>query len=212
MKRITFVSMMFMFLVSLAVSLAGAQDSGLGDYARQVRKQKGQQAPAVKKFDNDNIPMKDKLSVVGQEPAQPADGNAATPAESDSSSASGTAPAGSTPDQAQASQDAKATDDEVARKKAMFEDWKKKIQGQQGQVDLLTREMDVLNREYRLRAAAFYADAGNRLRNSGAWDKEDSQFKDQITGKQKQLEDAKRQLDDLQEQARKAGVPASMRE
>ena len=30
--------------------------------------------------------------------------------------------------------------------------------------------------------------------------------------KQKKLEDAKKQLEDLQEQARKAGVPASMRE
>jgi hypothetical protein len=69
-----------------------------------------------------------------------------------------------------------------------------------------------LNREYRLRAAAFYADAGNRLRNAGAWDKEDSQFKEQLAAKQKQLDDAKKQLEDLQEQARKAGVPSSMRE
>jgi hypothetical protein len=213
MKRIAFVSTMFVFVVSLAVSLAGAQDSGLGDLARQVRKQKGQQAPAVKKFDNDNIPMDDKLSVVGQEPAQPGDGNAASASNSDSTSSPDTAPgAGSTSDPAQAGQDAKAPDDEAARKKALFEEWKKKIQGQQGQVDLLTREMDVLNREYRLRAAAFYGDAGNRLRNSGAWDKEDSQFKDQVAAKQKQLDDAKKQLDDLQEQARKAGVPASMRE
>ncbi len=212
MKRIAFVSTMFLFVVSLAVSPAGAQDSGLGDLARQVRKQKGHQAPAVKKFDNDNIPVDDKLSVVGQEPAQPADGNSGAPT-NDSSAPASAAPATTGGGEgAQASQDAKAADDEAARKKALFEDWKKKIQGQQGQVDLLTREVDVLNREYRLRAAAFYADAGNRLRNSGAWDKEDSQFKDQLASKQKQLDEAKRQLDDLQEQARKAGVPASMRE
>lgn len=67
-------------------------------------------------------------------------------------------------------------------------------------------------REYRLRAAAFYADAGNRLRNSGAWDKEDAQFKEQIAAKQKALDDAKQALDDMAEQARKSGVPSSMRE
>jgi hypothetical protein len=77
---------------------------------------------------------------------------------------------------------------------------------------MLTREVDVANREYRLRAAAFYADAGNRLRNSGTWDKEDSQFKEQMADRQKKLDDAKKQLEDLQEQARRAGVPSSMRE
>jgi chitinase len=94
----------------------------------------------------------------------------------------------------------------------MWEGWKKRIEDQKGQLDLLARELDVQDREYRLRAAAFYADAGNRLRNSTAWDKEDSQFKDQIAAKQKQLEDAKKQLEDMQEQARKAGVPSSMRD
>jgi len=79
-------------------------------------------------------------------------------------------------------------------------------------VDLLTRELDVMQREYQLRASAFYADAGNRLRNQGAWDKEDAQYKKQLDAKQKELATAKQELDDLKEQARKAGVPAGMRE
>jgi hypothetical protein len=213
MKRIALVSMILLFVAGLAVSLAGAQDSALGDYARQVRKQKGQKPPAVKKFDNDNIPVDDKLSVVGQEPA-PADGNAATTPNNDATASSGASAATTAGpvDQTQANAEKSAANDEVARKKAMYEDWKKRIQSQQGQVDTLAREVDLLNREYRLRAAAFYADAGNRLRNSGSWDKEDVQFKDQIAAKQKQLDDAKKALDDLQEQARKAGVPSSMRE
>ena len=64
----------------------------------------------------------------------------------------------------------------------------------------------------KLRAAAFYADAGNRLRNEATWDKDDAQYKQQIAEKQKAVDDAKKQLEDLQEQARKAGVPSSMRE
>jgi hypothetical protein len=213
MKRIALLSMMVVFVGSLAVNLAGAQESGLADYARQMRKQKEHQAPATKKFDNDNLPATDRLSVVGQEPS--ADPNAAAGVNNDANASSnaGTGAATATPaDQATASPAKTPAEDEAAKKKQLFEDWKKKIQGQQGQVDLLTRELDVLNREYRLRAATFYADAGNRLRNSGSWDKQDAEFKDQIAAKQKQLDDAKKQLDDLQEKARKAGVPASIRE
>jgi len=77
---------------------------------------------------------------------------------------------------------------------------------------LLTRELDVLQREYQIRAAAMYADAGNRLRNSGDWDKQDAQYKQQIADKQKALDDSKQKVEDLREEARKAGVPSSIRE
>jgi hypothetical protein len=211
MKRIAALSMITMMVGVLTVSLAGAQDTPLGDAARQVRKQKTQQAPAAKTFDNDTLPRDNKLSVVGQAPE--ADANA--PA-SDSTAASPDQPAAgaaenhsSTP----ASGDQKSpADDEQAKKQAMYKEWQTKIQAQQDKIDLASRELDVLNREYRLRAAAFYADAGNRLRNSGEWDKEDAQFKDQIAAKQKTLDDAKKGLEDMQEDARKAGVPSSMRE
>jgi hypothetical protein len=69
-----------------------------------------------------------------------------------------------------------------------------------------------LQREYRLRAAAFYADAGNRMRDSKDWDKEDREYKDHIAEKQKAVDEAKQKLDQLQEDARKAGVPTSARE
>jgi hypothetical protein len=55
-----------------------------------------------------------------------------------------------------------------------------------------------------------YADAGNRMRNSADWDKQDAQYKQQIADKQKAVEEAKQKLDDLQEEARKAGAPASV--
>ena len=89
----------------------------------------------------------------------------------------------------------------------MWKEWQSKVQAQQNQVDMLTREVDVANREYRLRAAAFYADAGNRLRNAVAWDKEDTQFKEQMADKQKKLEEAKKQLEELQEPGSQSGRP-----
>jgi len=70
----------------------------------------------------------------------------------------------------------------------------------------------VEQREYQLRAAAMYADAGNRLRNSGNWDKEDADYKQKIAEKKKAADAAKQELDDMQENARKAGVPSSVRE
>jgi hypothetical protein len=57
-----------------------------------------------------------------------------------------------------------------------------------------------------------YGDAGNRLRNSADWDKQDAQYKQQIADKQKALDDAKQKQDEMQEDARKAGVPSSVRE
>ncbi|HKD02343.1 MAG TPA: hypothetical protein VKB77_07950, partial [Terriglobales bacterium] len=60
--------------------------------------------------------------------------------------------------------------------------------------------------------AAFYSDAGNRLRNSGSWDQEDARYKQQIEDKQKALDAAKQQLDEIEDQARKAGVPGGVRE
>jgi hypothetical protein len=57
-----------------------------------------------------------------------------------------------------------------------------------------------------------YGDVGSRLRNSAEWDKQDAQYKQQIADKQKALDEAKQKLEDLQEQARKAGAPSSVRE
>jgi hypothetical protein len=215
MKRIAWLTGISIFLAALA-SVAVAQDSSLGDLARQNRKQKVQKAPAVKQYDNDNLPMNDKLSVVGQAPTETADAGAPatggepvpTPNDSPEAGSADRAPA----PKSTTAEDKKAAGDEQAQKQQIFKEWQTKIHAQRNQIDMLTREVDVANREYRLRAAAFYADAGNRLRNSDAWDKEDVQYKEQMADKQKKLEDAKKQLEDFQEQARKAGVPSSMRE
>jgi hypothetical protein len=51
-----------------------------------------------------------------------------------------------------------------------------------------------------------YGDAGNRLRNEAAWDKEDAQYKGDIDSKQKALDAARQDLDEMQEQARKGIV------
>jgi hypothetical protein len=188
---------------------ATASDTSLGSYARQIRKNTPNTGKA-KVFDNDNLPKEDALSIVGT-PA--GSGDNASQAKTEDSSA----PAeGST--QNKSSSDAKPADQvgpasppaDQAEKEAAAKQWDEKLSKQKDAIDLLSRELDVLQKEYQLRAAAFYADAGNRLRNEAAWDQEDAKYKQQIADKQKALEDAKQQLDDLQEQARKAGMPSSV--
>ncbi len=177
--------------------------SSLGDYARKVHKD-----PAAKSkprvFDNDNIPKDDKLSVVG-EPAPP---EAAPTAASDDKSA---APADSKDAKGKDASAAKPEDDQASRQKE-WKGWQDKLAAQKDAIDLASRELDVLQKEYQLRAAAMYADVGNRLRNQTQWDKQEADYKQQIADKQKALDDARQKLDDMEEEARRAGVPAAMRE
>jgi hypothetical protein len=210
MKRIASVKFAGMVLTGMLAALVGAQSQtlasqpapaapsqSLADYARSVRKDKKADAPKV--FDNDNLPTNDKLSVVGNA----TDASAATPQ----------ADAGAATDGADPNKPGviKPGDSKEDRQK-VFDEWKGKIDEQKDDISLVSRELDVLQREYRLRAAAFYADAGNRMRDSKDWDKEDTQYKQQIADKQKAVDEAKQKLEDLQENARKAGVPSTSRE
>jgi hypothetical protein len=208
MKRSTCIGFVLGLSTLLLVFSANAQtasqtqdQSSLGDYARTVRKDPAPKSKP-KVFDNDNLPKDDKLSVVGaaatSTDVSPASGdNAAAPG--DNKGAAG-APAATSPDEDQ------------AKKQAAWKMWQEKLTAQKDQIDLATRELDVLQREYQLRAAQMYADVGNRLRNSGQWDKQETDYKQKIADKQKALDDAKQKLDDMQEEARKAGVPAAIRE
>ena len=211
MKRIMHITIGFALFTILAVSPSVAQtttpspnQSSLGDYARKVHKE-----PSVKTkpkvFDNDNIPKEDKLSIVGEPaPATTADN---TPAEENSKA---TAPADGK--QSAETKPASSPEDEQARKQLEWKSWQDKLGSQRNAIDLASRELDVLQKEYQLRAAAMYADVGNRLRNSTQWDKQETEYKQKIADKQKAVDDAKQKLDDMEEEARKAGVPAAMRE
>lgn len=208
MKRIEYVGVGLVLVLSTIwlSSPAGAQttssapgqsspdQSSLGDYARKIRKDPGAPKAKPKVFDNDNLPMDDKISVVGQ-PATVAAADAA-PAAADSKDA--------------AAKPATPADEEKAKKQAAWKAWQDKLAAQKDAIDLASRELDVTTREYQLRAAVMYADTGNRLRNSAQWDKEDAEYKQKIADKQKAVDDAKQKLDDMKEEARKAGVPSAM--
>ena len=205
MKRMTYTAFVIALFTVLSGSLAGAQtpqapDQSLGDYARKVHKDTGATGAAKAKpkvFDNDTLPKDDKLSVVGQ---RSADAGSAAP-EADKSAETKDAASPAAP-----------SDDEQAKKQAEWKAWQEKLSAQKDQIDLSARELDVMQREYQLRAAAIYADAGNRIRNSAQWDTQDADYKQKIADKQKAIDDAKQKLEGMQEDARKAGVPSGMRE
>ena len=200
MKLITRISLL---ITLFAVFSAAASAQSLGEAARKARKDKEKAAPspAQKVYTNENLPA-GGLSVAtvadGEKPAVQETGSSPY-AESGEGQQDGTATAGQ-----ESNPPAGAPQDNSA--------WQTKIAEQKNKIELLERELGVLEREYRLRAAVFYADAGTRLRDDRKFADADRQYKADMETKKNALAAAKQQLADTQEQARKAGVPAAVRE
>ena len=66
MKRIAYIFLAEIVLGGMLVTLAAAQSEPLGDYARSIRKDDKKEVG--KKYDNDNLPTNDKISIVGTAP------------------------------------------------------------------------------------------------------------------------------------------------
>jgi hypothetical protein len=194
-------------LVLAALASSSLYAQSLGDAARDAHIQK---RPAAKIYTNENLPTQAPISITGTPtPAKPADTSEEAAGGDDTKPAAAENPEAKSEDTKP--EDAKRDAAEAARQKTADE-WKEKLAAQKKDISLLERELDVMQREYRLRAAAFYADAGNRLRNQQQWSQDDQQYRTRIEQKQKQLDESKQKLDDLKDQARKAGAPASVYE
>jgi hypothetical protein len=180
--------MKLMLIVALLlVSAGGAAAQSLGDYARAARKNKTEPSAATRHYDNDNLPTGQTLSVVGPPPAadantNTADANSAKPPAADPAAA-------------------------AADRQKAADEWKDKLAQQKQKVDDLNRELDNEQHEVRLRtAAAVLGDPNALSRNGTQPDKDTAQYKSDIEAKQKAIDDARQQLDEMQEQARKAGI------
>ena len=174
----------------LLLGVSGAAAQSLGDYARAARKKKVEPTTATRHYDNDNLPTNETLSVVG--PPPPATANAGQ----------GAANGSFTPATKAAADPAAA----AAERQKAADEWKKKLDQQKQKLDSLNHELELEQREFRLRAAAYYGDAGTRLRDSAQFDKDDAQYKSDVDGKQKTIDAARQEFDEMQEQARKAGI------
>jgi hypothetical protein len=178
-------------LLLLGISVASAQS--LGDYARAARKNKAEPSSTSRHYDNDNLPISQPLSVVGPPPAADAD---AAPEATDAKPKSS--------DKAAAANPAAADAADAEHQKAA--DWNKKIDEQQKKLDSLNHDLDLEQREYRLRVATQYDSEANRIQNAGQWAKEDEKHRNDTEAKQKAIADAQQELNDIQDQAHKAGI------
>src|ERR1700731_1400123 len=177
--------------VMVVLCLAGAatfvQQSfaqSLGDVARANRAKKHASASAVK-LDDDSMPHSSVPSAGSEaEAAKKTDDKSASTKEAES-------------------KDAKK-DTADAQKKS--EELKKQIEGGKKEIASLQRERDIATREARLRAAAYYGDAGTMLRDQAKFAEDARKEQDEINGKKQALDAAQKKLDDLQEQARKSGI------
>lgn len=214
MKRITYLYLLATAILVLGMTaVAQEQSDNLAQYARRQKQQKASAEPAGKVFDNDNLPKTEHISVVGNESASTSD--SAKDGQSTDANKSTSSPE-STPDQSKAGNEEKPAaiqpGQSTTDRQQAVEDWQARIKQQREALGLAQRELDVLQREYRLRTATVASDVGYRLRNAAQWDKEDKQYKEQIAGKQKIVDEAQQKLTHLEEDARKAGIPTKARE
>ena len=166
-------------LVAAFTIVSSAGAQSLGELARQQRQSKRPSTARV--ITNDDISM-----APAPAPAAPAE------AKSDTADKTEAAPAPSTDD-----------------KTKLAASFKGKADEQKKNIAQLERELDVAQREYRLKVAVYYADVGNNLRDSKKWAEEDRKQRAELDDRQKAIADAKQKLADIQEQARKAGVSAN---
>jgi hypothetical protein len=192
MKRIFYLCIAVLFLATLAC--AQNDNVSLGDAARAARVNKTQASPNAKVYDNDNLPTGGAISTTTGDFA----GVAASKDDKDSKDK--TAAKGG---KDKTGDNGKSTQEQAFKDKAA--DLKKNI-------DQLSRELDVMQREQRLKAAAYYGDAGTKLRNQQQYQDDEKKYQSDLSAKQDQLSQAKQQLDDLREQVRQAGLPASIAE
>jgi hypothetical protein len=205
-------------LIAAASTVASgqAQQQPLGDYARAVKRTKAPAAKtAAKVYDNDNLPPAASINVAGDDskPASDQDSKAADqdakpdpdkPKNPDDA-AKQEAPAAEKKPEAKLKPGQSAED----RQKAL-DAVKEKLAGQKDKISLLSRELDVLQREHQLKAAEFYANTARRTQNPNGFQDEDAKYKQQIADKQKQLDEAKGKLSGMEDEAHKAGAPNSI--
>ena len=186
--------------VAFAIVLSSvAYAQSLADVARETRKSEGHRKKAARVYTNDDIP-----SVVIATPAADtkADGtDGAKPADAGSASKSPTGAADKNGESNPSNPDA-----EIQK---MGETYRSRVEEQKSAVQLLEREISVLERENQIQASAYYRDAGTRLQNGQNWVEERTKRDTQIADKKALLEKAKEQLSSIEEEARKAGVPST---
>ena len=189
----------FLFLLALGTSTASLLAAqSLADIARKEQAKKG--APKSSK-----VITNDDLDNLKKTPGQitTASGNSsATPKDEKSSDSADDSKNDGAKDNAQKT-------DSAEDKQTLEATWKAKFSDQKSKIDLLQREIDVMEREQRLRTTMYYTDAGNKLRDSKQFTQQQQKLNDDLDKKKKELDEAKTELEKMKEDARKLGLRIS---
>jgi hypothetical protein len=190
-KRILFAIFLSTLLLSPALLAARQDQESVADAARKAQAGKKPAAKPSTVITNDNLDtIKGTISVVGSEPAPPADE---------------TAPSGDKGKAASAGDKSKAAP--ADGKKTSAEDetsWRKKFSDVRKKIADDEHELDVLQREYNLKQQQYFSDPNTAMREQ--YNRQDlTDTKTKIDDMTAAVAQDKQALADLEDELRKAG-------
>lgn len=112
----------------------------------------------------------------------------------------------SKPQQSAAAKVKSSKKNEAEAEQQKKEDLQKSIDSEKKKIADMEHELNIMQREQKLRTAAYYGDAGTMLRDSAKYEQDTKKQQDDMDAKKKDIDDAQQKLADLEEQARKAGL------
>jgi hypothetical protein len=184
----------FAAVIVFSLTICAAAQS-VADAAKQPKPAK----KAAKVYTNDEIPSadisKDAPAAKVADAAKTDDASADKDAKAEAKSADGD----------KSAEKKEASPDDA---KKLEDEWKAKIATQKQKIADNERELQLTDREYKLRSAVFFADAGNRLRDDKKWSDTERKYKEDMARLQQDLSSNKVKLEGLREEARKAGIKA----
>jgi hypothetical protein len=175
-----------------ATAQAQAQSFAASDPAQVSRDIRPSTAKAPKVYDNDNLPSADVVNIVGSVPHET----------SNSNSGLGTNLGAESDNNRKNKKDVAEikVGQSLTERQEVYKHWEKRIAKRAAAVEQLTRELDELKRNAPMSVAILHL-----------WP-DDQMYLQVVRAKQDALDQAKANLSDLQEEARKAGVPSSFRD
>jgi cell division protein FtsL len=203
MKKLFLLLAMCTFAAAAFAQQSSSQQS-LGDVARANRAKKHANSSETK-LNDDNM-ARTATPSASAEPDAKADDKKADDKDADAKDADAKDADGKAADSKEADAKDAKKDTGADAQRQKNEELQKQIDAEAKEVAMLQRELDVAQREARLRASAYYGDAGTMLRDQAKYAEDTRKSQAEIDGKKQAVDAAQQKLADLQEQARKAGM------
>jgi hypothetical protein len=173
--------------VLLLLSISAVAQASLGDFARQQRASRP--ATPARVITNEDLP-----GASGDKPSAPATAAAQT---GDAEN-----PAKATPSASPLPSPVQAFKDKERAFRARYAEQKRTV-------EQLSRQLKVAEHEYDVQTTTYWADAGTRLRQNDSWVEKRAHYEKEIDDTRSQLNAAQQRLDEIGEEAHRAGLSES---